>query len=142
MQQLLRLSAQVAPDKPRLVSMTLADRRNMQVDRWQAYIRVIPKADGTIPSDADLRMLEAMVRLRISTDAQQRNLFTPQGVAVRAFQSRELGPVPVVPFGLLGSEQFTVEWDLDNNAFAMNLFSQAAEVWVDLVLWGNDERKA
>ncbi len=142
MQQLLRLPAQVAPDAPRLVSMTLADRRNLQVDRWQAYIRVVPQADGTVPSDADIRMLESMVRLRLSTDAQQRNLFTPQGVPVRAFQSRELGPVPVVPFGLMGSEQFTIEWDLDNNAFAMQLFAQCAQVWVELVLWGNDDRKA
>ena len=39
MQQLLRITAQIAADKPRLVSMTLADRRNMSVDRWQAFVR-------------------------------------------------------------------------------------------------------
>ena len=142
MQQMLRISAQVAADKPRLVSMTLADRRNMNVDRWQAFIRVVPTADGTFPAAEAVNALESMVRLRLSTDAQQRNLFTPQGVPVKAFQSREIGPVPVVPFGLPSSEQFTLEWALENNAFAMSLFSQAAEVWVDLVLWGNDERQA
>lgn len=142
MQQMLKLSAQIATDKPAQVSMTLADRKNMQVDRWQAFVRVTPKADGTIPSEADIRMLERMISLRLASDPQLRNLFTPQGVPVAAFQSREIGPVPVAPFVLQSSEQFTLEWTLNVNAFAMTLFTNAAEVWVDVVLWGNDERRA
>lgn len=142
MQQMLRITARVGVGQPNQVSLTLADRRNLKVDRLQAYVRVVPRADGTVPSQEQIDLLEGMLCLRLARDPQLRNLFTPQAVPVKAFQSREIGPVPVAPFPLDKNEQFTLEWALDNNAFAMTLFANSAEVWVDVVLWGNDERNA
>lgn len=143
MQQILTMTIPLGAALAREKASALTGKRAMRVDRMAAFLRPIPKADGTLPTADQLRAAESCFTLRMFTDITKQNALTVQHVPVNALQSRELGPVPVQPFELADNQQFTVEWAENSaNVFSAPAFAAAASLELVVVLWATDGRKA
>lgn len=139
--QVLRITGQIDPNASRTISIQTANRTApVTVDAVSAFLRTIPKSDGTQNATEDeLQLLERQVRIRISLTPQLNYLITPQMVPVRAFIAKETGPVPCPPFVVQGQDQTTVEWEADANTFLQGPFTAGlgSAVYLEVILWGS-----
>lgn len=146
MQQVLRISAQIANAAPRSVPILLANRDSggVRVDAVAAFLRTIPtNAGAQIATEAELQHLERQIRFRLSLNQQLDQLITPQMVPVRAFISKEVGPVPIEPFTVKGQDQTTIEWEADANLFTLGLFAAGggSALYLEVIFFGSDGRQ-
>lgn len=144
MQKLLTVTAQILSGGSKIVSNALTANDTQTISAISAYLLPNPTAGGVVPTLQDLQLLERMVKMRISKDPQQQNLFTKNFVGISAFQSKELGFVPIEEFKMQNNEQFTIEWQvISNNVFQLPAFLvNSAGIYLDVILWGTDGRAA
>jgi hypothetical protein len=144
MQKILSITSEILSTGSHINSNSLTTNEAQKISAISMFLKANPTAGGLVPTEAELQVLERMVSVRISKDPQQQNLFTKNFVAVAAFQSKELGFVPVTPFIMANSEQFTVEWQvLSNNVYLIPAFvANSSGIYLDVILWGDDGRAA
>lgn len=145
MQKILTITAQISATASKLISNTLTANDAQTISAISMYMYPNPTVGGVVPPLTDIQLLERLVKVRLSRDPQQQQLFTKNFVGVAAFQSKELGFVPIEPFTMANLEQFTIQWDVvSNNVFAHSAFGAgvSAGIYLDVILWGGDGRNA
>jgi hypothetical protein len=145
MQQFVNITQAISSAAAVTKSLSLANRRRTAVDRVLATLQPILAA-GKAPLTADeLTFLNQSVLIRWWLDANQQAGFVNLPVPVQSLYSPQMGPIPVRPFVLKDTDQFTLEVSATNPA----LFTDAASPYVTklsalnvvFILYGNDDRK-
>jgi len=142
MQQLLTIQMQVSSSASTSKSTALAGQRKVKVDRIAAFLRPCAASDGTLPTRDQIQAVEDSITLKLWRDNGQTLALIPQGVPLRALQSRDMGPLPIQPFELTANDQPTVEWSaLSSNVFgASGPFAAASAWYLSVVFYATDDR--
>lgn len=146
MQQLIRLSTPIAAAGAVTTSLVLANRRNASADRVKAMLQPILKAGAVALTRDELVYLQQSVMVRWWLDANQQQAFCNQPIPVSECTAGVMGPLPVKPFTLKETDQFTLEVSATSGL----IFTDAASPYVVklsslnvvLILYGNDDRHA
>lgn len=143
MQQILTISLPVGSGLATSKSAALAGRNKCRVDRVAVLVTPRALVDGTLPTREEIQAVEDSLTVKIWRDNNQTLSLIPQGVPVRALQTRDMGPLPIQPFDLDQNDQPTVEWSPNTqNLFGTSgPFAKASGWDLSVILYSTDERK-
>lgn len=146
MQQITRLSIPINAATAATTSLVLSNRRKTVVDRVMVTLQPLVAAGKTPLTADELAFFRQSIMVRWWLDANQMQGFVNGPVPVDQLFSPQMGPIPVRPFTLKDTDQFTLEM----SATSALVFTDAASPYVlklsslNVVfsLWGNDDREA
>jgi len=143
MQQLLTISLPVGAGLATSKSAALAGRNKCRVDRIAVMVIPRAKVDGSLPTREQIQAVEDSLSVKIWRDNNQTLSLIPQGVPVRALQTRDMGPLPIQPFDLDANDQPTIEWAANTqNLFGSSgAFANASGWDLSVIFYSTDERK-
>lgn len=136
--QIATFSMPIGAGLPTQQSIDITGRSRMMVDRIQAFLRVDPSPFGAVPDQANLQAAEALIRVRVALDRNDRRVLTNGDVPVRTFQQLQGGPLPVPPFELGGNEQPTMKVSYNPNVLQMDALKSYGACNLEIIFYGQE----